>query len=216
MAHSPRDYIPAAGCDLFLPFYDFITKLIGGDEARRALLDLAELKPGQRVLDIGCGTGSLAIQIRLRNPDIEVVGLDPDPKALGRARRKAERAGAAIQFDLGFSNTLPYPDASFDRVLSSFMFHHLQRDQKEKMLREVSRVLKPRGYLLLLDFDLSGSSKEQGLSRLVHSHQHIRENVESRIVAFMSQAGFSDVSKIEDRVLLFGLAHIGYYKASVP
>lgn len=216
MAHSHRDYIPAAGCDLFLPFYDFITKLIGGDEARRALLDLAELKPGQRVLDIGCGTGSLAIHIRLRNPDIEVVGLDPDPKALGRARRKAERAGAAIQFDVGFSNTLPYPDASFDRVLSSFMFHHLQRDQKEKTLREVSRVLKPRGYLLLLDFDLSGSSKEQGLSRLVRSHQHIRENVESRIIAFMSQAGFSDVSKIEDRVLLFGLAHIGYYTASVP
>lgn len=211
---AQRDYIPAAGCDLFLPFYDLLTKLIGGDEARRALLDLAELESGHRVLDIGCGTGSLAIEIRLRQPDIEVIGLDPDPKALARAKRKAERAGAAIKFNQGFSSALPYPGASFDRVFSSFMFHHLQGEEREKTLQEVRRVVKPGGHLFLVDFDRSGSSKEHGLSRLVHSHY--RDNVESCIVGLMSQAGFSEVKKIGKRMLMFGLADIGYYKASVP
>jgi len=142
-----RPYIPAAGLDWALPLYDPMVKLFGGDRARKALLDQAAIQTGHRVLDIGCGTGVLVTLIKRLHSDVDVVGLDPDPKALIRARRKAERAAVQIQLDQGYSDELPYPDASFDRVLSSFMLHHLQADEKESTLREVRRVLKPGGSL---------------------------------------------------------------------
>src|SRR5215510_271799 len=131
-----RTYIPAAGHDWALPLYDPFVKLLGGARARKALLDQAAIQSGQRVLDIGCGTGSLVTLIKRLHPGVDVVGLDPDPKALIRARRKAERASVLIQLDRGFSDELPYPDASFDRVFSSFMRHHLQAGERERTLRE--------------------------------------------------------------------------------
>src|SRR6266567_5999576 len=92
---SNKTYIPAAGSDWFLPLYDPMTKLLGLEKARRVLLDQAALRPLDRVLEIGCGTGSFSLLIKRYHPDVEVVGLDPDPKALERARRKAERAGVS-------------------------------------------------------------------------------------------------------------------------
>jgi ubiquinone/menaquinone biosynthesis C-methylase UbiE len=104
MTKSRRTYIPAAGHDWFLPLYDLMTKLMGADQARRALLDQAELWPVHRVLDIGCGTGSLAVLLKRLYPEVDVVGIDPDPKALARARQKAERAAVSLRFDQGFSD----------------------------------------------------------------------------------------------------------------
>src|SRR5260370_9678155 len=122
---SKRTYLPAAGRDSFLPVYDLMTKLMGADQARRGLLDQAQIRPGHRILDIGCGTGSLLIQLKRFYPGTDVVGLDPDPKALARASRKAARPPGSIHFDPGFVDAIPYPEASFDRVLSSLMLHHL-------------------------------------------------------------------------------------------
>ena len=87
-----KAYLPAAGYDWLLPLYDPIVKVLGGNTARRILLDQATVRPGHRVLDIGCDTGTLAMFIKRLHPDVDVVGLDPDPKALARAKRKAERS----------------------------------------------------------------------------------------------------------------------------
>jgi ubiquinone/menaquinone biosynthesis C-methylase UbiE len=125
MSESQRAYLPAAGRDLFLPLYDLIAKLLGADRARQTLFDLAPFHPGDRVLDIGCGTGTFATILKQRYPGIEITGLDPDAKALARARRKAEQAKVSVRFDQGFADSLPYPAMSFDLVFSSFMFHHL-------------------------------------------------------------------------------------------
>ena len=151
-SESRRPFVPGMGVEWLLPLYDPLTRLLGLDGSRRDLLLQADLRSGHRVLDIGCGTGSLVVLVKRLFPDVEVVGVDPDEKALARATRKAQRFGANIQFDRGFSDRLDYPDASFDRVFSSFMFHHLERDEKARTLREIRRVLKADGGLHLLDF----------------------------------------------------------------
>lgn len=216
MSQPSRTYIPAAGHDWALALYDPIAKLLGGDAAKRGLLDQASILPGHRVLDIGCGTGTLVIQIKQLYPDADVVGLDPDPKALARARRKATRASVSVQFDQGFADTLPYPDASIDCVLSSFMFHHLQGNEKEGMLREVRRVLRPGGTLNLLDFDGPDAGANGFLMRLPPLRHHLRDNSEGRILGLMRQTGFAGAKKIRQATMLFGGLRLNYYQAAVP
>jgi ubiquinone/menaquinone biosynthesis C-methylase UbiE len=212
ITESRRVFVPGMGVEWLLPLYDPFTRLLGLDRARRALIVQADLQARHRVLDIGCGTGSLAVLIKQLYSAVEVVGLDPDEKALGRAKRKARRAGVAIQFDLGFSDALGYPAASFDRVFSSFMFHHLERDVKEKTLREIRRVLTDDGRLHLLDFGGPESSHGSHF-RGLHSHQRLNDNAESTVVALMTEAGLSGAKSAGDRTLLGGLIRIAYYKA---
>jgi len=214
VSKSQRTYLPAASYDVFLPFYDLIAKLLGADQARRALLDQAPLRPGDRALDIGCGTGTFAILLKQRHPLVEIIGLDPDPKALARAKRKAERASVSVRFDQGFANALEYPAASFDAIFSSFMFHHLEGDMREKTLRDVRRVLKPGAAFYLLDFDVSPSGSSHGPFSLIHSSKRLRDNSESRILSLMGQAGFSDRKRIAVQPLLFGFGRAGYYQGS--
>jgi ubiquinone/menaquinone biosynthesis C-methylase UbiE len=123
------------------------TRLIGIESAHRRLAEQAELESAARVLEIGCGTGNLALLVKRMRPQLEVVGLDPDAKALQRARRKARRVELSLELDTGFADALPYPDGSFDGVLSSLMFHHLEADLRVASLREVLRVLRPGGSL---------------------------------------------------------------------
>lgn len=214
MTDTERTYLPAAGLDWTLPLYDPFVRLLGGDAARRALVDQAALRPGQRLLDIGCGTGTLVVLLKRLYPDITVVGLDPDPKALARARRKAERAAVSVRLDRGFSDELPYPDASFDRVFSSFMFHHLEAGSKQKTFAEIRRVLKPGGSLHLVDFGGRRSGSGGFLARLLHSSDRLKDNFEERIPALMSEAGLREAREVSRRSMALGLVPIAYYQAS--
>jgi ubiquinone/menaquinone biosynthesis C-methylase UbiE len=147
-ANEPRKpYLLAMGHDRLLPLYDPLQRLLGMESVHRQLVDQARIQPDQRILEIGCGTGNLAILIKRLHPGAEVIGIDPDSKALARAQRKAGREALTVQLDRGFAEELPYPDASFDRVLSALMFHHLETEEKEKALDEARRVLKPGGSL---------------------------------------------------------------------
>ena len=186
-----RHFIPAAGHDWLLPFYDPLQTLMGGDSYRRTMVDLAGIQPGQRLLDIGCGTGSLVVQLSRLHPKADVTGLDPDPKALARARKKADRAGLSPKLEQGFSDDLPFPDSSFDVVFSSFMFHHLEPDEQQATLTEVRRVLKPGGSFHLVDF--SGASE--------------RTNVAGR----MGETGFAETHEVGQRKSIFG--RIAHYAA---
>lgn len=213
MNDSRRDYLPAAGSDWALPLYDPITRLMGVESVRLKVLDHVTFDPGARVLDIGCGTGTLATFIKRSHPEAQVVGLDPDPKALSRARKKAARAGAAIQFDEGFSDHLPYPDASFDRVFSSLMFHHIPDAQRPNSLREIRRVLKPGGSFHLVDFSrIDGSG--HGLKHLMCASGHFKGNSDSRILSLFEQAGFANPKKTSEGTMFLGLLRLAYFAAS--
>jgi ubiquinone/menaquinone biosynthesis C-methylase UbiE len=212
MVRSEGAYLPAAGHDLFLPLYDPFTKLFGFDAARRRLLDQAALQPHHRVLDVGCGTGTLAVLVKRLYPTVDVVALDPDPKALARAQRKAERAEVSIRFDRGFSDALGYPEAAFDRVFSSMMFHHLEKADKDNALREIRRVLKPGGRLEFLDFAGPQAHEPGALARLIHSHHRLTDNADDRIVERITRAGFLEPKKVADQSTFFG--RIAFYQAS--
>lgn len=189
---QPRRYLPAAGHDWLLPLYDPIQWLLGGDSARRELLAQAGIRSGQRILDIGCGTGSLAALVSRLHPEAQFVGLDPDPRALARAERKVRAAGS-VRFDRGYADELPYPPACFDRVFSSFMLHHLGPEEQRGTLREVRRVLAPDGSFHVVDF--AWPARRSG-----------------GLAALLREAAFAEVSETGRRATIFG--RIGFYRAS--
>lgn len=209
---SQRPFVPGMGLDWLLPLYDPFTSLLGLDGARRELVRQADLRPGQRVLDIGCGTGTLVVLAKRLFPEVEVIGLDPDPKALARAERKAHRAGVHVTFERGFSDALDHAEASFDRIFSSFMFHHLERHEKERTLLAVRRVLKPEGSLHLLDFDGPDAAGHGTHLRSVHSHQRLVDNNERTILDLCSESGLTNATRTEQRAV-FGFVRIAYYRA---
>lgn len=204
MTETMKTYLPAAGRDLFLPLYDPLTKLLGVERDRQALLEASELRPGHRVLDLGCGTGTLVVATKLAHPKVDVTGIDPDPKALARARKKAARAGVSVRLDQGFADALPYDDASFDRVLSSLMIHHLDPGDKARAFAEIRRVLKPGGRFEMLDF--GGAHDHEGgfFQRLLHSHKQLVDNDEKGLLGRMTDAGLVDVRVVGRRASLFG------------
>jgi ubiquinone/menaquinone biosynthesis C-methylase UbiE len=168
------------------------------------------------VLEVGCGTGSLLMSIKRTQPGVDVTGLDPDPKALSRASRKADAARVAIRLDRGFSDEQPYPDASFDRVFSCFMFHHLTGvEEKQQTLREIRRVLRPGGRLHLLDFVQDEPGKSGGLIRRLHSHGRLADNAASRVLTFMNDAGLA-AAVTTKRAKMFFVIDIAYYQAVAP
>lgn len=127
---------------------------------RQRLAELARLEAGQSVLDVGCGTGALAMEAKgFVGAGGEVAGVDPSPEMVARARRKAAKAGVDARFDAGTIEALPFPDATFDTVLSSLMLHHLTDDGLTQGLGEIARVLKSGGRFLAVDIGATGGKR---------------------------------------------------------
>ncbi len=156
MHHKTADAPHTAGRVIhWARYYDLFGRLIsfGRDKAiRQKVVQLASPSPGENVLDVGCGTGTLAIAINPRVGEGEVHGIDASPEMIEVAKEKAAKAGAEIDFQVALIEAIPFPDASFDLVTSSLMLHHLPDDLKRKGFAEIRRVLKPGGRFLAMDF----------------------------------------------------------------
>lgn len=171
---------------------------------REQTLEQAGLRPGERVLEVGCGTGEVAQRARIRvGPDGQVSGIDPSADMIGVARKKASRAGLEIDYRVAAIEALPYPEASFDVVLSSLMMHHLPDDLKSAGLAEVRRVLKPGGRLLIVDFARPRHWFSRVVVRLV-LHGHLGRGFE-HLPAIVAQAGFADVTSAPTRFDFLGV-----------
>ncbi|HEY2699677.1 MAG TPA: class I SAM-dependent methyltransferase [Pseudonocardiaceae bacterium] len=205
--HPTHDYLPAAGRDAYLPFYDLLTIAFGVGTVHRNLIGQARLGTGQRVLEIGCGTGNLSLRAARTYPGAEVLGTDPDPLALARAERKiGGRQG--IRFELAYAQELPYADGSFDRVLSSLMLHHLDDEAKTATLTEVARVLRPGGSVHIADFTGEIHGAHGFLSRRMRKAGHVADDIPS----FLRAAGLEsiEVSTRQHRVI----GGVAYYRAT--
>ncbi|MPZ30244.1 MAG: methyltransferase domain-containing protein [Rhodospirillales bacterium] len=173
--------------------YDFLVWLVtlGRERAfREKILRLARLEPGESVLDVGCGTGSLAIVAKRQvGPTGAVHGIDASPEMIARAHMKARKAGVEVAFKNGAAQALPFPDAQFDAVLSTLMFHHLPRKARQQCAGEIRRVLKPGGRVLAVDFGGSAPARRGFFARF-HRHGHVSLR---DIAALLSEAGLTTV-----------------------
>ncbi|HLQ45656.1 MAG TPA: class I SAM-dependent methyltransferase [Planctomycetaceae bacterium] len=176
----------AAGYDWLVWFVMFGRERI----FREKVLRLARLEPGESVLDVGCGTGTLAIAAKRHvGPTGSVYAIDASPEMIARASRKARKAGIEVLFKSAVAEALPFPDAHFDAVLSTLMLHHLPRKTRQQCAREIRRVLKPRGRVLAVDF---ASAARERRSVIGHFHRHGHVDL-GDIMAVLSEADLKTV-----------------------
>lgn len=191
------NYVPALRFHWLTPFYDAVVGTTTRERTfKHALIRQAQIEPGGQVLDLACGTGTLAIWIKQHKPQADVIGVDGDPAILALARRKAGRAGIEVRFDQARSDNLPYQSGHFDRVVSSLFFHHLTWENKARTAQELFRVLKPGGELHVADWGRPTNALMRGLFlsiQLLDGFRNTKDNVTGKLPALFEQAGFLQV-----------------------
>lgn len=181
--------------DWAAPVYDAYCPLLGlGRRFRRETLRHAAISPGEQVLDVGCGTGVLTrLAAEAVGPTGRMVGIDPGSAMIAVARREAIRAASRTEFGLAAIERLPFPDASFDLVLSSFMLHHLPPEVKRAGLSEVYRVLKPGGRLLAVDVDRPANPFWWLVAWPLLFMSYTAPNLRGEVPVYLRAAGFGPV-----------------------
>lgn len=186
--------------------YDLVVQLLtlGRAKALRQLtLEQAQVRSGEAVLDVGCGTGDLTLLAKQRvGSSGRVCGIDAGLEMIAVARRKAAKARVEIDFRIEPIEALTFPDQSFDIVLSSLMMHHLPDDLKPRALAELRRVLKPGGRLLIADFKRPTNHLGKGLLGLM-MHGHVREGAQD-LPALLAEAGFTSIAVDDKRSRVLG------------
>jgi ubiquinone/menaquinone biosynthesis C-methylase UbiE len=211
--HSQR-YVPALGAEWLTRFYDPLLWILRERVFKRRLIEKADIRAGDTVLDLGCATATLTLMIRETQPEAQVVGLDPDPGALDIANRKAARSGLPLRLTRAMGFDLPYRDDRFDRVVSSLVFHHLTRENKLRTLHEIRRVLKPGGSLCLVDFGPPRGRARSWVARAVHHGEAISDNLKGRLPEMFQAVGLVDVAEIDRIGTIFG--PLSFYRGRKP
>ncbi|MGI5205052.1 class I SAM-dependent methyltransferase [Spirillospora sp. CA-108201] len=230
-----RPFLPGAGKTWLLPFYDLFSGVAGIRALHRRAVRLAEIEPGQAVVDVGCGTGNLSLAALAAQPAARVTGLDPDADALRRAARKARRRKVDLTLVQGYADRIPGPDASLDHVVSSLALHHLDDGGRSAFAREALRTLRPGGTVTIVDFGGPSSDVEHG-DHHAHGHgggpthalRHLPFRKRSRgahgpagsrdhgdgVVALLAEAGFDDPREVAHADLRFG--RVTFVQATRP
>ena len=201
-------YVPALAYKPLTRFYDLIVGLTTRERTfKQALITQAHVEPHSAVLDVACGTGTLAILLKAQHPDAQVTGIDGDPDILEIARQKSIKTGMDITLDHGLSFELPYDDSAFNTVVSSLFFHHLSRKNKARTAVEIHRVLKPGGAMHVADW---GKPDNLIMGMLYYAIQvldgfeNTNNNRRGLLPAIFENAGFADVSLRQTISTVFG------------
>ena len=177
-----------------VPLRDRVRTLWAGGPFREALVRRAGIRPGHRVLDLGCGRGALTFIVKREHPEALVTGLDVDERSIEWARRQAAREGLDIAFDVYDGGRMPYDDGRFDRVVGSLVVHHLE--DKVGTFREARRVLADGGRVMLADYGPPRGLYARVAEKIQGMYDEMGENVAGLVPARMREAGFGDAEEV--------------------
>jgi len=208
-------YLAALRYPALTPWLDLVIRMLFQEQrAKSRLVEWVALRPGWRALDVGCGTGTLAVLLKRSEPSAEVIGIDGDPTVLGKARSKAAAANLDVRFDVGMAQSLPYPDNSFDTVTSTLMLHHLRPADKASAIREASRVLRPGGAYHVLEFTRPHGRLQFALAKVGELLEYTEDGVRGRLPEMFREASFATVE--EGEVFATPLGTIGLFRSIKP
>lgn len=193
----PAKFKPAFAFSFLNPLYDIGCGILGmGKPFSEILLGILEkngLRDNQKVLDVGCGSGTFLATLKKKLPGVMVTGLDPDSSMLRIAGKKLAKIGATAELIPGFVQDLPFPEATLDFVVSSLVFHHLSPDVKKRGAIEVGRVLKPGGLFLLADIGKQESKVMRCLFTAfstLDGQSDMRDNLQGLVSRVLTETGF--------------------------
>jgi ubiquinone/menaquinone biosynthesis C-methylase UbiE len=214
----PETYIPPLRFHFLTRFYDAVVRWTTREAVFKEGL-LAQLggAPGEQLLDVGCGTGTLSVALARRFPQARVIGLDADASALAIARDKATTAGVELGLERAYANRMPFPPACFDAAVSSLFFHHLTREAKAAALAEILRVLKPGASLHVADWGRPSNAVMRAAFLPVQAldgWQTTRDSVAGVLPEVMAGAGFADARHRRDFATVLGT--MALYSALKP
>lgn len=202
------EFIPALKYHTLTRIYDPLLRWTMREVTFKShLIQQARVAPQQKVLDLGCGTGTLTVMIKNAHPEADVVGIDADEKVLAIGRRKAAQRRLELAFYRGMAFDILYPSKHFDRVFSSLLLHHLSQHDKLRTLREVFRVLQPGGELHMADWGKPRTVLTKAgflLVRALDGFENTNDNAHGLLPELFRQAGFQNVSETGRYPTLFG------------
>jgi ubiquinone/menaquinone biosynthesis C-methylase UbiE len=209
-----EDKLMKSQMEKMVPSYDsYMRKITFGKEhiLREETIRQAQIKPGDCVLEVGCGTGTLTLATkRQTGPSGKVFGIDVIPGMIELSQHKASLANADITFQLGSIDNIPFPATQFDVVMCSFMIFHMSEATRQKGIAEIYRVLKPQGRLLVLDFSLPTQPLQRVIARtfLGSMSQHdVRE-----LQTLMDVVGFTNIEIAQAKFRVMGLSVLGFIR----
>lgn len=233
-----RSFLPGAGRAWLMPFYDILTRLGGVRALHQRGAELADVAPGQTVVDVGCGTGNQTFAVLEAQPGARVTGLDPDGDSLRRAAHKARRRSVPLTLVQGYADRIPADDDSVDHVISALALHHVDEDGRAAFAADALRALRPGGTITIVDF--GGPMAEPGTEHGSHDHEHghgrgpahvirhlanllpsrrapsptVDHNFDNGIVTLLAEAGFTDAQEVDHVDHRFG--RVGFVRATRP
>ena len=207
--------LPAAGWHWLTPVYDLGCELLGlGRRFRRDVVARLALSGGERLLDVGCGTGGLVAEVARRHPGVRPTAVDADPGILAIAARHLAPWGERVELHAARAESLPFPDGAFDVAVSTLAFHHLPAPAKHAALCEIWRVLRAGGRFLLADFGATAGHRVPWWLRAVEGVEFTADQFRGRLPAYLAAAGFAGVHVIHRRWPL--VEYLAAEKPGVP
>ncbi len=197
--HKTKNVPETSGAVIhWTPPHDVLVRLMGlgvNGANSRMILEMAKIKSGDKVLDVGCGTGDLTLTAKNYVGTFgSAHGIDASPEGIELARIKAKRIGSETIFDVGLIEKIPYPDVTFDVVISRLVIHHLPDDLKQSAIAEIFRVLKPGGFVFLADFKPPTNRVLAHVVLMLVGHKMMMQSKLTDILPTLKQAGFADVA----------------------
>lgn len=216
--NTSRSFVPALGLHWLTGFYDALIARFLAEHAWKArLVEAIAPSADDTLIDLGAGTGTLALTLKRASPKATLIGVDPDPAQLDRARAKAEAAGLSIRFEKSFADDLPIADGAATGVVSSLVLHHLNLTMKRATLAESYRVLRSGGRLVIADW----AKPDDLLMRLAYlpvqvfdGFPNTNDNLRGLLPELIREAGFVDVREIYRRRTIFG--NLAFMHGSKP